>query len=87
MNFKVKIQDGDVYINDDFVAQLCWDAEAVGSAVALWLKGYAKGYLEKECDRSGDCDGCIFQGKPERCEGCCRNFADGYKRDETERSK
>ena len=38
MNFEVKVEDGEVYINDDFVAQLCWDAEAVGSAVALWLK-------------------------------------------------
>ena len=43
MNFEVKVEDGEVYINDDFVAQLCWDAEAVGSAVALWLKGYLEG--------------------------------------------
>ena len=36
--FTVKVIDGEVFINDEFVAQLCWTEDAVGIAVALWLK-------------------------------------------------
>ena len=36
--FKVKVSTGDVYINDEFVQQLCWDEDAIGCAIANWLK-------------------------------------------------
>lgn len=38
MEFKVKVIDGEVYINDEFIAQLCWTPDAVGSAIAVWLE-------------------------------------------------
>jgi len=37
ISFNVSICDGEVFIDNDFVAQLCWDSNAVGSAIALWL--------------------------------------------------
>lgn len=37
-NFNVQVKDGEVYVNGEFVAQLCWDEDAVGFAVAEWLK-------------------------------------------------
>lgn len=36
----VSLKNGDVYINGEFVSQLCWDADAVGSAVAAWLQDH-----------------------------------------------
>ena len=37
--FTVKISCGDVYINDKFIAQCCWDAESIGCAVTNYLNG------------------------------------------------
>ena len=34
----VEVKDGDVFINGEFASQLCWDEDAVGFAVAEWLK-------------------------------------------------
>lgn len=39
MEFTVKVFDGEVYINGEFVDQLCWDGDAIGSAIAGWLNG------------------------------------------------
>ena len=39
MEFTVKIDMGDVFINGEFVAQLCWDSESIGWAVTNWLNG------------------------------------------------
>lgn len=38
MEFTVHIKDGEVYINNEFVAQLCWDPDSIGSAIAVWLE-------------------------------------------------
>ena len=38
MKFEVEVINGEVYINGDFVSQLCWDSDAVGYAVASWLE-------------------------------------------------
>ena len=45
-----------------------------------WQDGFNAGWTAKECDREGDCDGCKFDNPKvvARCEGCCRNYADGY---------
>ena len=51
-NFNVQIKDGEVYINGEFVAQLCWDEDAVGCAVAEWLKKDA--VEEKNVKRKND---------------------------------
>lgn len=37
MEFTVRVEDGDVYINDEFVNQLCFSSDAIGSAIAEWL--------------------------------------------------
>ena len=36
--FTVKVDCGDVFINGEFVAQLCWEPEAIGLAIANWLE-------------------------------------------------
>lgn len=46
MEFTVKIINGDVYINGEFVSQLCWDADAIGYAVTSWLRN------EEDTDKS-----------------------------------
>lgn len=39
--FKVTIKSGDVFINDKFVSQLCYDPDSVGYAIADYLEnGY-----------------------------------------------
>lgn len=38
MEFKVKVTDGEVYINDEFISQLCWTPEAIGAAITVWLQ-------------------------------------------------
>lgn len=38
MILNVMWDDGEVYINGQFVAQCCWDADAVGAAIAATLK-------------------------------------------------
>lgn len=53
-----------------------------------FMRGYQQGcedgYKKKEFDRDGDCFGCKYiglryiEGATPRCEGCCRNYADGY---------
>lgn len=41
MKFEVEINGegmfGEVYINGEFVAQLCYDNDAIGCAIANWL--------------------------------------------------
>lgn len=37
--FTVRVDMGDVFINGEFVAQLCWDNDSIGSAVTNWLDG------------------------------------------------
>ena len=39
MEFTVRVDCGDVYINDVFVSQLCFDNESIGCAVSEWLNG------------------------------------------------
>ena len=45
-----------------------------------WQDGFNAGWTAKEADRLGDCDGCKFDNPNvvARCQGCCRNYADGY---------
>ena len=38
MEFIVRIENGDVFINGKFTDQLCFDADAIGSAVANYIK-------------------------------------------------
>ena len=38
MEFTVKIIDGEVFINNKFIAQLCWTPDSIGSAIAVWLE-------------------------------------------------
>lgn len=38
MQFEVTVQMGEVFINGEFVAQLCWTADSVAMAVATWLE-------------------------------------------------
>ena len=49
-----------------------------------YTQGFEDGYKAKESDRANDCDGCKFVGVSARCEGCCRNYADGYVAEQTE---
>lgn len=59
-----------------------------------FMRGYQQGcedgYKKKESDRNGDCFGCKYiglryiEGATPRCEGCCRNYADGYVAEQTE---
>lgn len=55
-----------------------------------FMRGYQQGYKAKEYDRERDCEGCKFiglryiEGAKPRCEGCCRNYADGYVAEQTE---
>ena len=54
---------------------------AFGDRKKEYDKGYKDGMFAKECDRDGDCYGCKFDRPPKdskHCEGCCRNYADGY---------
>lgn len=37
MKFEVEVIDGDVYVDGEFVSQLCWTNESIGYAVAQWL--------------------------------------------------
>lgn len=37
MKFELKIDCGDVFINGEFVSQLCWNAESVGYAISNYL--------------------------------------------------
>lgn len=37
IEFNVRVIDGDVYINDEFVSQLCWTNEAIAYAIGYWL--------------------------------------------------
>lgn len=39
MEFTVNVWNGEVYINGEFVAQLCFDSDSIGSAVTSWLDG------------------------------------------------
>jgi len=36
--FTVRIKDGEVFIDDEFVAQLCWTSDAIASAIIIWLE-------------------------------------------------
>ena len=36
--FNVKVFNGEVYINDEFVSQISWDSESIGCAVTEWLE-------------------------------------------------
>ena len=47
-SFNVKVKDGEVYINGEFAAQLCWDEDAVGCAIAEWLKNSPESSEETE---------------------------------------
>lgn len=38
MELIVRVEDGNVYINGEFVEQLCWDAESIGGAVTTYLE-------------------------------------------------
>ena len=38
MELTVKVILGEVYINGEFVRQLCWDAESIGAAVTAYLE-------------------------------------------------
>lgn len=59
-----------------------------------FMRGYQQGcedgYKKKEFDRDGDCCGCKYiglryiEGATPRCEGCCRNYADGYVAEQTD---
>ena len=81
-----------VYADEEWIKDLTEKAEEL-----KFYKGYAKGleygYKLKEYDRNGDCKGCKYsEGKyfRARCEGCCRNYADGYVAmvsEQTERSE
>ena len=61
-----------------------------------FMRGYQQGcedgYKKKEFDSDGDCFGCKYiglryiEGATPRCEGCCRNYADGYVAEQTENS-
>lgn len=37
MKFTVEVKDGEVYIDGEFVSQLCWTPDAIGQAIAWWL--------------------------------------------------
>lgn len=37
MEFTVKITNGEVFINGEYVSQLCFDSEAIAFAIANWL--------------------------------------------------
>ena len=37
MEFNVKVINGEVFINGEYVSQLCFDSEAIACAVADWL--------------------------------------------------
>lgn len=39
MEFKVVVENGNVFINGKFVDQLCFDSYAIGSAVTRYLEG------------------------------------------------
>lgn len=39
MEFRVRVVNGEVYINDTLISQCCWDCESVGYAIACWLSG------------------------------------------------
>lgn len=39
MEFTVKVTNGDVFINGEFVSQLCFDNDSIGYAVTAWLNG------------------------------------------------
>ena len=41
--FTVSVVDGEVFINGEFVSQLCWTNDAVGTAIAMWLDEQEKG--------------------------------------------
>ena len=42
MEFTVKVINGEVFINNEYVEQLCWDADAIGNAVANWINEQEK---------------------------------------------
>ena len=37
LEFTVKVINGEVYVNGEYVEQLCWDADSIGIAIAMWL--------------------------------------------------
>lgn len=37
MKFEVEIIDREVFINGEFVSQLCWDNDSIGYAISNWL--------------------------------------------------
>ena len=39
MEFTVKVENGNVYINGEFVGQLCFDNASIGYAVTSYLNG------------------------------------------------
>lgn len=75
-----------IYANEEWIKDLQEKAKEVD-----YYKGYVKGleygYKAKEYDRASDCEGCKFVGVSARCEGCCRNYADGYVAEQTEPQK
>lgn len=40
LEFQVRIDSGDVFINNEFVSQLCWTTDSVGYAVMDWLNRF-----------------------------------------------
>lgn len=69
--FKAVKKVGIVVNKEELIAALKYDR-------GQYDKGYQDGYKAKEYDRYSDCERCKFVGVPQRCEGCCRNYADGY---------
>ena len=49
LEFTVKVKCGDVFINGEFVSQLCWDNDSIGYAITNWLNGnYDKNENEED---------------------------------------
>lgn len=38
LEMKVSVHNGDVYINDEFISQLCWTPDMIGYAVADYVR-------------------------------------------------
>lgn len=72
-----------IYADEEWINELQEKAKEV-DYYRGYVKGLEYGYKAKEYDRASDCNGCKFVGVPQRCEGCCRNYADGYVAEQTE---
>ena len=59
--FLVELDCGDVLIDGQYVAQLCWDEDSIGAAIASWLKG--------EGDTGKSVPACCICGRPYTGEG------------------